>query len=447
MSSSQSTRRSRARRARTSLGPGIRLQAHAQHRARTTRGKLSGLLVNPPNGALSRMVYVYDDQDWELVHLNTDFVVTCPEPGCGVRLFAKRSSRGNRFFAAQKGSTCRHHDVDILAAADAMARPPGSGTGGGPEGPEHKWIKEQIAQIARSLDQEAIVEHVPTHGDVYLPGSGWVLEYQRWDTDFHLRTEQRKDNGASSTLWLLPERQPELRGTLLDQKTKDFNHQVFHKGDMYLSVRDPMAHDAHLEPWIRPDEADRADLYVSGSVVAYNASLGYLVRRRTQFRQVLYEILAGTRTFEAVTVYTKETARAERAQVWVRGDDLAKARAAETARRQKQASPVAPSTTGQAAPPARGEDEPREHAQEHGESTPAHPLTDSQSRAQAAPLHGRPAQNPWLTPLSPENPQPEPGQASPAVASPEPCTVQPPTQVPRPSIWSRLKTWLRHGPR
>ena len=194
MSSSRSPRRSRTRRARSGRGPGGRLQAHGQHRERTRRGKLSGLLVNPPDGGPSRMVYVYDDADWALVHLHTEFVVICPELGCGVRLFAKRSSRGSRFFAAQKGATCSHHDVDILDATDKMERPPGSGTGGGPEGPEHKWVKEQLARIARSLGHEAVVEHAPTHGDVYLPGSGRVLEYQRWDTDFRRRSEERRAN-------------------------------------------------------------------------------------------------------------------------------------------------------------------------------------------------------------------------------------------------------------
>lgn len=392
------------------------------------------------------MVYVYDDADWALVHLHTEFVVICPELGCGVRLFAKRSSRGSRFFAAQKGATCSHHDVDILDATDKMERPPGSGTGGGPEGPEHKWVKEQLARIARSLGHEAVVEHAPTHGDVYLPGSGRVLEYQRWDTDFRRRSEERRSNGARSTLWLLPERQPELHGTELDQRARDFNHQVFGEGDMYLAVEDFITHE-RLEPWIKSEEAGRADLYVGGSVVTYDASLGYLVRRRTQFRQVLKEILDGTRTLEEeVTVYTKNGARIKTAKVWVRGDDLARARAAEIVRCQAKAGPIAPSTMEPTATPKQGEDEPREHAQEQDESVVAHPVTDAESRGQAAPLSDGAAQNPWLTPPSPQDQQCAPKDESPAAALAERHSNQPPAQTSHPSFWSRLRTWLRHGP-
>ena len=232
--------------------------------------RVRGLLLEPPDGGGPREVYVNNDDDWAVFYRHPKVKVACLEPDCRGLLTAKQMSKsGLRFFARQSGS-CSHFLTDLpIEPGEIEMAPSALGTGGGPEGAEHLWVKGRLYTIAKKcLDEDPIVEESMTHGDVLLAKSGLVLEYQRWATDFEGRSRDRLKAGARDTIWLVPGE--------LDQK-RAFQSAVSH-GAMYLNVVDRENSFARLTPWEHHEQNKDAVLHVSGSIVAYDNEL----RRLTQ---------------------------------------------------------------------------------------------------------------------------------------------------------------------
>lgn len=406
--------------------------------------KVRGLLVNPPGGGEPRVVYVNEADDWEIIYRHPEAEIRCLEPGCPTLLTAKQMSKsGLRFFACRRGmGTCSHFTTDLpIMPGDEEVIPTAPGTGGGPEGAEHLWIKGRLATIARKrLHERVVVEESMTHADVYLPDRGLVLEYQRWDTDIAKRDQDRRDAGARKTIWLFPES---------PSRHRKFNDAVKHGGAMYLAVRSKRTGRwRSVEPWAHPEQNYGAFLFVSGSIVTYDVDYGRLVRCRKSLPEVLTEILSGARVQREVPVFTKKTGKAELINAWVLLDDLAKAQAARAerlaARRKNRPAPAAPVIT-----------EPQLIRQRRDEAiaseervtgvAPLNPVA-SESTGPQAPGPSTAAENPWLT-----EPHTDPARYSRSpveateVEAPSPVVLPEAACAPATSMWSRIRQWFRHN--
>lgn len=415
---------------------------------RTTPVKVRGLLLNPPDGGGPRPVYVNDDDDWLTIHLQRHLHVTCLTPDCPTRLIAKQMSKtGLRFFAHMSKPGCDHHLTNLpLEPDDVEIDPVAPGTGGGPESAEHLWVKGRLFTIAtKVLNQTAVVEESMTRADVYLPDAGIVLEYQRWATDFEKRSQQRRDAGATRTIWLLSD---------LSGQPASFSHAVRHEGAMYLAVAHRNNRWDDLRPWEHPEDNRRAWLYVSGSVVRLDRKHGRLTRDRLSLAAVLDEIISGERILTEAPVYTKKTKTTTRERVWVLTEDLARLRAARASQL-----PQLPCKVPTEPEPDHVPLDPDTASPTPSAATPSGPEPPSQPDPAAE------AQATAPVSVSPTPPVPAPSEPStpvlqdltahtrlavplPAHARPtEPATPPPPAEItasePTRSLWSRITAWFR----
>lgn len=410
--------------------------------------KVRGLLLNPPDGGGPRPVYVNDDDDWLTIYRHPNLHVVCLTTACPTRLIAKQMQKsGLRFFARMGEHECDHHLTELpLEPDDVEIDPVAPGAGGGPESAEHLWVKGRLFAIAtKHLHQTAIVEESMTRADVYLPDSGIVLEYQRWATDFEKRSQQRRDAGATRTIWLLPTE---------ESHRPSFQMAVRHEGAMYLAVLSMEDYKRTLRPWEHPEDNRLAGLYVSGSVVRFNSDDGRLERRGHSLYGVLDEIISGKRILTEVPVYTKKTKTTTRERVWVLTEDLARLRAARASQL-----PQLPCEVPTEPEPDHVPLDPDTASPTPSAATPSGPEPPSQPDPAAE------AQATAPVSVSPTPPVPAPSEPStpvlqdltahtrlavplPAHARPtEPATPPPPAEItasePTRSLWSRITAWFR----
>jgi len=172
------------------------------------------------------MLNVWNAVDWSLMH-GTGRKLVCFQDGCMQQLTAVLSPKGTRFLRCQNEVTCDHvfkeaHPVGFL--------PEGwGGGGGGVMSPEHRWVQERLAYLARHQTEAgtgvaftATLEHRPTYADVLVEGAPAAppaadgadraapqvrvaLEVQRWTTDFAARAAARAQHGVPTTVWFIPE--------------------------------------------------------------------------------------------------------------------------------------------------------------------------------------------------------------------------------------------------
>jgi hypothetical protein len=140
----------------------------------------------------SPLYWVGNDADWREVRREPRVPLECPER-CGVELISveNRSYQYTpRFFRIKPPRPPCDHWEPL----------PGHG---GPEGAQHNWLKNEIAEIVRDLGYGAIVEHWPTRADVYVESSPlFCLEIQLRSTTFAARTQVRESRGARAC-WLI----------------------------------------------------------------------------------------------------------------------------------------------------------------------------------------------------------------------------------------------------
>ena len=412
--------------------------------ARTIPVRVRGLLLNPPDGGGPREVYVNDDDAWALIYKQPDVKVACLDPGCATLLTAKQMSRsGLRFFARRSGD-CSHFVTGLPIESDEVKiNPMAPGTGGGPEGDEHLWVKGRLYTIARTrLGEDPIVEESMTHADVFLARSKLVLEYQRWTTEFDKRSQARLQAGAHGTIWLVPDR----------PSHKTSFRAAVRRGAMYLEVVDRQDRRRHLEPRHHPQQNRDARLYVSGSIVTYDYTLESLVRHSRPLDVVLREIIAGERVLEWVDVYTKSSGRTSTIRAWVLKSDLALRHEAQEHRHTAPAQTsmhqataavtcINAPTTGTAAPgtdlPAAAEEPPVMEPPRLEYQEPDNPWIKTTSSGTVA--------NPWLTAVpvtSSDAPAPAILAPAPVVAEPTAPCAETPLSAHR-SVWERIAAWFR----
>ncbi|MFD1376085.1 hypothetical protein ACFQ4U_07030 [Micrococcus antarcticus] len=304
-------------------------EKHASHR--TQRVKVRGLLMNPSDGDGPVEICVNFQADWELVYKNPEIRIKCLVESCETLLMAKRmNKRGLRFLAVRSGG-CSHNLVDMPVEPGELEQDPSTlEGGGGPEGNEHLWNKGRLLKIVQSLGAQAVLEHAPTRADVFLPDVNIALEYQRWDTDFQQRTEQRALAGATTTIWLfpwLPSKTPKSK------KHSAFDNQVFKHGGIYVAVKNIDNHYESQCPWEDITQERTARLFASGSIAVFDPDRGALVRTSRSLATILGEIIAGDRILTNTFVFRKRDARVVPAKVWVLRDDLARVESMLTDRR------------------------------------------------------------------------------------------------------------------
>src|SRR5690348_3707477 len=95
----------------------------------------------------SPLYWVGNDEDWREVRRRPRVALECPER-CGVELVSVENAAylyAPRFFRVKPPRPpCDHWEP-----------PPGHG---GREGPQHDWLKNRLAEIARNLGYTAVVE-------------------------------------------------------------------------------------------------------------------------------------------------------------------------------------------------------------------------------------------------------------------------------------------------
>lgn len=293
--------------------------------------KIRGLLLDPPGANLPVEVCVNHQADWELIYKNPEIRMKCLVESCETLLTAKRMSKSGLRFLAVRSGGCSHNLVEMRVEHGEVAQDPSELVGGGgPEGDEHLWVKGRLFKIAQRLGAEAVVEHAPTHADVFLPEHNLVLEYQRWDTDFLRRTTQRSSAGAARTLWMFPWQPPNAPRT---RALKAFNIEVFNRGGIYVAVRNKYDRRKLQRPWEDASQESTARLYASGSIAVFDPDLGALVRKQLSLATVLAQIISGDRMLAKTMVLRKSDGRELQARVWVRRDDLARVESLQAERR------------------------------------------------------------------------------------------------------------------
>lgn len=406
--------------------------------------RVRGLLLEPPDGGGPREVYVNNDDDWAVFYRHPKVKVACLEPDCRGLLTAKQMSKsGLRFFARQSGS-CSHFLTDLPIEPDEIEMAPSApGTGGGPEGAEHLWVKGRLYTIAKKcLDEDPIVEESMTHGDVLLAKSGLVLEYQRWATDFEGRSRDRLKAGARDTIWLVPERLHEKRA---------FWSAVEH-GAMYLKVVDREKPSTSLTPWEHHEQNKNAVLHVSGSIVSFDSKNRCLMRQPRPLDVVLREIIAGERVLaQQVSVYTKSKNCSWPIDAWVLKSDLARWHDEEQRRRSalaeiniRKAPPATGSTKAPAPEPAAPSREAPVAVEQPQATELVRPEPQEHDNPLLTPTTSGEKVNPWLiagraTP--PEAAKPVALIPAPVVPeSPEPRELE--ESVHR-TVWDRIVAWFQ----
>lgn len=319
------------------------------------------------------------------------------------------SRSGLRFLAVRSGG-CSHNLVDMRVEPTDVAQDAAKlAGGGGPEGVEHLWIKGRLYKIAKSIGAEAVIEHSLTHADVLLPEHNLALEYQRWNTDFVTRTEQRTSAGAARTIWMFPSHLPKGAPSVV---RKRFDEEVFQYGGIYVSVLNEGDDRKAARPWEDASQERTARLYASGSIAVYNPHRQALVRTRRSLATILAEIIRGDRVLEQAVVWKKSEDRRVRAWVWALRDDLACAEAAQEGKR-RTARPLAnkPSMPAEA---------------------PSPELSADLSPGLCAPAHAEQHSTPALDAASTVD-----GVAS----TPQPPRISPHAQ--RRSWWKAVANWFR----
>lgn len=296
---------------------------HVKHKSTTQMVKIQGVMIDEPS---RRVVSVYDEDDWREIHRNPNIRVGCRMVGCDTLLTPKIIARtGTRFLATRSGG-CTHFEVKRTTAAAG---------GGGEETKEHDWVKGRLARIAQTVGLEAIIEESKTHADVYLPGPGIALEYQRVATDFSLRTMQRTLAGAALTLWLI--RQPPNAKGAKSKLRRTFDEQVYRRGGLYVSVVDVEDYRQKLRPWEDPMALNRrARISVGGSVVRLLPDGTAFFRRSESFARFLADVVSGARVLRKVPIRPARGGLPSANLAWVRATELQRferERAAKVARR------------------------------------------------------------------------------------------------------------------
>ncbi|MCX2729476.1 hypothetical protein OOZ19_04440 [Saccharopolyspora sp. NFXS83] len=191
------------------------------------------------------MLWVGDDEDWETAR-QKDQVLVCPETACDIELAAVHapSNRYNpRFFRFKSASRiCGHWPA---------------GNRGGPETPQHDWVKARLARIARHQGYQATAEHWHTRADVYVHEPAFCLEVQLRPTQFADRTASRHHKGTE-VCWF-------IRDGLDSKKSRQA---LFHGRGVRFRVVDRETH-RPIEPWNEPGNYDldrRAVIEVWGTV-------------------------------------------------------------------------------------------------------------------------------------------------------------------------------------
>ena len=270
------------------------------------------------------LISVYDDDDFRAVHKNPDCVVVCPNNDCASRLAAKANKNGTRWLAAWPNSvSCNHHVVPLTPKP--AVRP--SEGGGGVETAEHRWMKARIARVCAVMGHDAFVEHQPTHADVFVPGSGVALEYQRWDTEFAQRNLARRRVGAAQTIWFFPDPPRSVTKRADTALAELFKSRVFRHGGLFIKAAN--MDDARLiqRPWNHPEDREMSRttrLYVGGSVATYDREHNTLrLSSSYPLHYFLDQVFKDERTLQEANVRFKSGAVARRL-VWVRRSDLQK---------------------------------------------------------------------------------------------------------------------------
>lgn len=202
-------------------------------------------LRHQPRG---RPLWVGDPDDWAMVRREPRPPLVCPEPGCDVELISYENlhNRHNpRIFKFKYAAGSCDHWGD-------------RGQGGGPESPQHEWIKMRLCRIARDLGYTATPEHPPTESDVFVHEPALCLEVQLRKTEFGKRTVARQAKGTD-VCWLIREG--------LD--TPMALRALFRMGGVRFRIIDKDSPGRLLAPWDYPDDRDqarRARLRVFGTI-------------------------------------------------------------------------------------------------------------------------------------------------------------------------------------
>jgi hypothetical protein len=144
------------------------------------------------DGPDSPLYWVGNDADWREVRREPRIPLECPER-CGVELVSVENPAYQytpRFFRIKPPRPPCDHWEPLPSH-------------GGREGPQHDWLKNKLAEIARDLGYGAVVEHWPTRADVHVESSPpFCLEIQLRSTSFDSRTRARENRGAR-VCWLI----------------------------------------------------------------------------------------------------------------------------------------------------------------------------------------------------------------------------------------------------
>ncbi|WP_141748019.1 hypothetical protein [Brachybacterium sp. HMSC06H03] len=414
-------------------------KVHATHR--THQVKIRGLIMDLPGAEEPVEVCVNDQADWELIYKNPAVHVKCIVSSCDTLLTAKRmSASGLRFLAVRSGG-CDHNLVEMPVNPGEIAQDPATlDGGGGPEGVEHLWIKGRLYRIAKKLGAEAVVEHSPTHGDVFLPEHDLVLEYQRWNTDFATRTLQRTTAGAARTIWLFPAKLPERAPKSLSAAVRK---EVFQNGGIYVAVLNPRDNYAPQRPWEDPSQERNALLFARGSIAEFDPDRQALIYKSRSLAAILAEILSGERVLQQAPVWKKKFRRLEMARVWVLRSDLELSSTAQSRRRAISA----PASSNHTA--SEHSDEPRPEQAFRPEVELATGLDTPQSHSDAAPSVTAADRSPLTEEQAKIDAEPivvstvEAAQsASPQTADQDMTTERPASARP---LWKKFVDWLRQA--
>ena len=219
-----------------------------------------------------RPLWVYDADDWENMTSLPSGSLVCPEPSCRSPFAVPiQNAWGTRFLRDLPGSSCAH----------TWARPD---LGGGPMSPQHRWLQARIARICDLVGHSAITEHYETDADVFIPDAKFVIEVQRWSTEFELRTVARENKGMH-VLWLLTE----------DAKGRAVNRALFRVPAARIRVHARGDRERRLTPWLHVEENAEAVLSVFATVAYFDWCTMTLKTRHHDGAQFLAEILSGQR--------------------------------------------------------------------------------------------------------------------------------------------------------
>lgn len=422
---------------RSTVDEATRKKLHASHRIRQV--KIRGLIMNLPGTDSPVEVCVNDQADWELIYKNPAVHVKCIISSCDTLLTAKRMSKSGLRFLAVRSGGCNHVLVEMPVEPDEIIQDPTMlDGGGGPEGLEHLWIKGRLYRIVRSLGAKAVVEHSPTYADVFLPEYGLVLEYQRWDTDFAARTQQRAIAGAARTIWMFPP-PPEGPPTSLRKK---ISKEVFQNGGIYVSVLNPSDRYTPQRPWQNPSQERTARLFASGSIAEFDPDRQALIYKSRSLAAVLDEILSGERVLRRAPIWKKNQRRLESAPVWALREDHDRANAAYSRRTAPEPATSSASVTEAFAKPQSG--------QEHRTGTERAIEMHDQRMCSEVPTSATPAgRSPDLTetantevdPIDIPNSAVDVDESTPQQAESKNVTTEQP--APPRTLWKKIVDWLR----